>query len=67
MLEVTMRDRGVCALKPSDIPAVANQFQRNFRDPRKPAPDSLKAYLADLFLHHYWHRSEEHTSELQSH
>ncbi len=57
MLEVKTRDSGVCALKPSDIPAVANQFQRTFRDPRKPAPDSLKAYLADLFLHHHWHEA----------
>ncbi len=52
------QESAVRALEPADIPAVANQFQRIFRDPRKQAPDSLRAYLADLFLHHHWHEPD---------
>ena len=54
MLNVDTRAGRVRALEPADIPAVADQFQRTFRNPRQPAPDSLKAYLAALFVHHHW-------------
>ena len=46
------------ACSPEDVPAVAGLFQRTFLDRRKPAPDSLKSYLAELFLHHPWHDPE---------
>ncbi len=52
------RASGVRPLEPDDIPAVADQFQRTFRNPRKPAPESLEAYLSDLFLHHHWHEPD---------
>ena len=37
-----------------DVPAVAELFQKTFRNPRKSAPPSLAAYLADVFLNHPW-------------
>ena len=55
MLNVETSASRVRPLEPADIAVVADQFQRTFRNPRQPAPDSLKAYLADLFVHHHWH------------
>lgn len=37
-----------------DAPAVANLFQKTFRDPRRPAPASLQACLRDLFFKLPW-------------
>ncbi|WEX10623.1 hypothetical protein [Chelativorans sp. AA-79] len=37
-------------LEEADIPAVAGLFQRIFRDPRRPAPEALSAYLRRLYL-----------------
>ena len=54
MGEVAPPASRIRALEPADIPAIADQFQRTFRNSRQPAPDSLKAYLAELFLHHHW-------------
>ena len=42
-------------LQPDDLPAVAQLFQRNFRDPRSAAPQSLELYLGKLFLDHPWY------------
>ena len=46
------------ACSPEDMPAVAGLFQRTFLSRRRSAPESLKAYLAELFLHHPWYDSE---------
>jgi hypothetical protein len=40
------------ALAPHDIDAVAALFQRSFRNAGDAAPDSLRRYLDELFLHH---------------
>ncbi|MFV2091896.1 MAG: hypothetical protein ACC634_02315, partial [Hyphomicrobiales bacterium] len=45
----------VRALEAGDIAAITGLFQRTFRNARQPAPDSLKAYLTELFLNHHWH------------
>ena len=41
-----------------DMPAVAGLYQRVFLDRRRPAPESLKTYLTDLFLHHPWYEPD---------
>lgn len=41
-----------------DIPAVARIFQKTYRNPRKPAPESLEACLRELFFGHPWHDPE---------
>ena len=46
------------ACSPEDMPAVAGLFQRTFLSRRRSAPESLKAYLAELFLHHPWYDPE---------
>src|SRR5262245_27600772 len=46
------------ACTPEDIPAVAELFQKTFRDPGKAAPASLQSYLLDLFLRHPWYEPE---------
>lgn len=44
----------VRAFAPGDLDAVADLFQRVFRDPSKPATDALRAYLRSVFLDHPW-------------
>jgi hypothetical protein len=39
---------------PDDVPAVAELFQRTFRDPRIAAPAALQAYLRELYFEHPW-------------
>jgi len=39
---------------PADIPAVAALFMRTFRSGRQPVPDSLKAYLEELYFRNVW-------------
>ena len=46
------------ACGPEDMPAVAELFQRTFLGRRGPAPESLKSYFAELFLHHPWQDPE---------
>src|ERR1700688_2546632 len=46
------------ACSPEDMPAVAGLFQKTFLSRRRSAPESLKAYLAELFLHHPWYDPE---------
>lgn len=41
-------------LRPSDVPGVAELFQKTFRNPRKPAPASLRGYIEQIFLNHPW-------------
>jgi hypothetical protein len=41
-----------------DLPAVAGLFQKTFLDRRKPAPESLSTYLAELFFGHPWYDPE---------
>ena len=38
--------------------AVAALFQKTFRDPSKPAPAALEAYLAEAYLEHPWYDPE---------
>ena len=42
------------SLQSSDIPAVAELFQKTFRNPRLQAPSSLGDYLEEVFLRHPW-------------
>jgi hypothetical protein len=42
------------SLRPSDVVGVAQLFQRTFRNPRKAAPESLAAYIEQIFLEHPW-------------
>jgi len=46
------------ACSPEDMPAVAGLFQKTFLNRRRSAPESLKTYLAELFLHHPWYDPE---------
>ncbi|TMJ50940.1 MAG: hypothetical protein E6G84_08455 [Alphaproteobacteria bacterium] len=46
------------ACSPEDMPAVAGLFQKTFPGRRRSAPESLEAYLAELFLHHPWYDPE---------
>ena len=46
------------ACSPEDMPAVAGLFQKTFLSRRRSAPESLEAYLAELFLHHPWYDPE---------
>jgi hypothetical protein len=46
-------------LQPSDIPGVARLFQKTFRNPRRPAPAALLAYLEEIFLNHPWQDGEQ--------
>jgi hypothetical protein len=39
---------------PSNIPAVAALFMRTFRAEREPVPESLKAYLEELYFRNPW-------------
>lgn len=41
-------------LTSEDIPAIANMFQRTFRDGSTEAPSSLRSYLQSVFLEHPW-------------
>lgn len=41
-----------------DVPAVAAMFQRTFRDPQQPAPESLGAHIKTVFLDHPWQDPE---------
>jgi hypothetical protein len=41
-------------LEREDLPAVADLFQKTFRNARRKAPPSLAAYLAEVFLNHPW-------------
>lgn len=45
-------------LTAEDLPTVAALFQRTFREPDRPAPPSLRDYLASVFLHHPWQDPE---------
>jgi hypothetical protein len=47
------------SLQASDIPGVAQLFQKTFRDARKPAPAPLLAYLEEIFLNHPWQDDEQ--------
>lgn len=44
--------QGIRNLVADDLPAVADLFQRTFRDPDTRPPQSLADYLGDLFLRH---------------
>lgn len=46
-------------LRPSDIPGVAQLFQRTFRKPDKAAPAALRDYLEEVFLNHPWQDPEQ--------
>ncbi len=46
------------ACSPEDMPAVAGLFQKTFLNRRRSAPESLKTYLVELFLHHPWYDPE---------
>ena len=46
------------AFSPEDMPAVAELFQKTFLNRRRSASESLKTYLAELFLHHPWYDPE---------
>ncbi|HET9904857.1 MAG TPA: hypothetical protein VFQ27_14265 [Xanthobacteraceae bacterium] len=45
-------DGRIRPLRPQDVGAVADLFQKHFRKGRGPAPEPLAAYLEELFLHH---------------
>jgi hypothetical protein len=47
------------SLQPSDIPGVAQLFQKTFRNARKPAPAALLDYLEEVFLNHPWQDGEQ--------
>jgi hypothetical protein len=44
----------VRALRQSDVPGVAELFQKTFRNPKTAAPPSLAAYVEQIFLDHPW-------------
>ena len=46
-------------LQPSDIPGVAQLFQKTFRNAREPAPAALLDYLDEIFLNHPWQDGEQ--------
>ena len=46
------------ACRLDDIPAVADMFQRTFRDAREPAPPALHRALRELFFEHPWQDPE---------
>lgn len=54
------RDR-IRSLQSSDIPAVAELFQKTFRNPRLQAPSSLGSYLEEVFLRHPWESEGIHS------
>src|SRR5262245_8301631 len=47
------------SLQASDIPGVAQLFQKTFRNPGRPAPAALLAYLQEIFLDHPWQDGEQ--------
>lgn len=51
-------DGGIRACRSDDMAGVAALFQKTFRDPRRPAPDALAAYLSELFVDHPWSEPE---------
>ena len=48
----------VRTFRAEDVPAVAAMFQRTFRDPQQPAPESLGEHIKTVFLDHPWQDPE---------
>lgn len=46
------------ACRADDIPAVADLFQKTFRNAHRPAPPALQPVLRELFFEHPWHDPE---------
>lgn len=65
-LELPLADNLVGEARPlrtSDIPSVAELFQRTFRNSRKAAPASLLDYIEEIFLNHPW-QDDSQTSKV---